>query len=146
MVQWKQIRLVPMRMWVGVLALQWAVVLQMWLRSYMAMVVVQANSCSSDWTPAWELPYATDAALKNRKQKTNKKGQFSHSTKIYTFILLSSNSMATNLLKIFITIKQDNSNFCKGSFSFRSTMKTTPNYRILFKNEQHVIQKTQVPI
>ena len=41
--------------------------LQMKLRSGGAVVVVQVNSCSSDWTPAWELPYAVGATVKRKK-------------------------------------------------------------------------------
>ena len=28
-----------------------------------------ASNCGSKWTPAWDLPYATDAALKRKKKK-----------------------------------------------------------------------------
>ena len=37
--------------------------LQMWLRSGVAVAVVQAGSCSSSWPLAWELPHAVGAAL-----------------------------------------------------------------------------------
>ena len=40
--------------------------LKMWLRYHIA--VAQASSCSSDLTPAWELPYATGATLKKDKK------------------------------------------------------------------------------
>ena len=39
------------------------------LRSRVAVAVVEASSCSSDWTPAWEPLYATDMALKTQKKK-----------------------------------------------------------------------------
>ena len=48
---------------------------QIWLRSHVAVAVVQAGSCSSSSVLAWELPHATGAALK-RKQ-ANKKTDFS---------------------------------------------------------------------
>ena len=37
------------------------------ITSSVAVVVVQASSCSSDLTPAQELPYATGATLKKKK-------------------------------------------------------------------------------
>ena len=43
--------------------------LQMQLRPNIAVAVVQAGSCSSDLTPAWEIPYATGAALTKEKKK-----------------------------------------------------------------------------
>ena len=42
---------------------------QKWFRSGVAVAVVETGSYSSDLTPAWELPYATGAALKNKKSK-----------------------------------------------------------------------------
>ena len=42
---------------------------QMLLGSHIAVAVVQASSCSSDSTLAWELPYATGAALKEKKKR-----------------------------------------------------------------------------
>ena len=47
----------------------------MWLGSHVAMAVVEAGSCSSDWTPdplAWELSHAPGVALK--KEREGKKG------------------------------------------------------------------------
>ena len=38
--------------------------LPMWLGSEVAVAVAQAHSCSSNLTPAQELPYAAEAALK----------------------------------------------------------------------------------
>ena len=52
---------------------------QLWRRwqtrlgSGVAVAVVQAGSCSSDSTPAWEPLYATSMALKSKKQKKKKK-------------------------------------------------------------------------
>ena len=40
----------------------------MWLRSGVAMVVVQACSCGSDPTPSLELPYAAGVALKRKTE------------------------------------------------------------------------------
>ena len=42
---------------------------QTWLRSRIAMTVVQAGSDSSDSTLAWELPYAAGAAVKRKIKK-----------------------------------------------------------------------------
>ena len=40
------------------------------------VAVVEASSCSADWTPAWESPYSANAALKS---KTNKQtNNFTH--------------------------------------------------------------------
>ena len=39
---------------------------------FIALAVAQASSYSSDSTPAWELPYAMDAALKKLKKKKKK--------------------------------------------------------------------------
>ena len=41
---------------------------QIWLGSRVVVAVEQAGTRSSDSTPAWELPYATGAALKTNKQ------------------------------------------------------------------------------
>ena len=41
----------------------------MQLRSGMTVAVVQASSCSSNWTPAWEPPYVLGVALKKKKKK-----------------------------------------------------------------------------
>ena len=52
---------------------------QLWRRwqtrlgSGVAVAVVQAGSCSSDSTSAWELPYAAGVALKSKKKKKKKK-------------------------------------------------------------------------
>ena len=40
------------------------------LQSCVAVAVAQAGSCSSDFTLAWEPPYATSAALKRPKKKS----------------------------------------------------------------------------
>ena len=45
----------------------------MLLRSGVAVAVVWAGSCSSDLTPAWELPYAVGATITERKKKKKKK-------------------------------------------------------------------------
>ena len=42
---------------------------QVQLRSSVAMAMVWADSCSSNSTPAWELPYAMGEALKKKKKK-----------------------------------------------------------------------------
>ena len=46
--------------------------LKMQLRSHVAVAVVQACSCSFDWTPSLGTSYAEGTALKNQNQKTNK--------------------------------------------------------------------------
>ena len=43
--------------------------LQTWLRSCVAVAVVWASSCSSDWTLTWEPPHALGAVLKKAKKK-----------------------------------------------------------------------------
>ena len=55
----------------------------MWLGSSFAVAVAKARSCSSDTTPslAWELPYATGAALKS-EQTNNKKATFDASQRV----------------------------------------------------------------
>ena len=73
MEQWKKIQLISMRMQAQAPAIQccrelWCS-LQPWLRSGTAVVVVQAGSCSSNSTLAWEPPYAEGAALKSKQKK-----------------------------------------------------------------------------
>ena len=74
--QRKRIQLASIRMWVrslasfsGLRVQRFPELLcrsQMQLRSSVAMVVVLAGHCSSSWTLAWELPYATGMVLKKR--------------------------------------------------------------------------------
>ena len=45
----------------------------MCLGSGIAGAVAQASSCSSDLTPAQELPYVAGAALKKKKKKVKKR-------------------------------------------------------------------------
>ena len=72
-----RIWLVSLKMWIWSLALLTALRIwhcckvqcrsQMWLRSSVAVAVVQASSCSYDSTPAQELQYAPGVALKREK-------------------------------------------------------------------------------
>ena len=39
--------------------------------SGVAVAVVSAGSCSSDWIPSWESPYAGGCGPKNKKKKKN---------------------------------------------------------------------------
>ena len=59
--------------------------LQTQLEFLVAMAVVQAGSCSSDSISAWELPYATGAALK-KKEKERKKERNSVFDKLMVII------------------------------------------------------------
>ena len=45
---------------------------QMWLRSHVAVAVVQASAASLPGLLTWELPYAAGAALKQTNEQTNK--------------------------------------------------------------------------
>ena len=45
----------------------------MWLRSYIAVAVVQAGSCSSDSIPSLGTSYDIGAALKSEKKKEGRK-------------------------------------------------------------------------
>ena len=82
-VQWEQIRLGTMRLWVRSLALLRGVRIQrcreLWCRLQMrlgsgiAVAVAWASSCSSDSAPSWELPYAAGAAPKSKKKKKERK-------------------------------------------------------------------------
>ena len=45
----------------------------MQLRSHVAVAVVYAGSCSSDWIPAWEPPHAAGVTLRKKKRKEKKK-------------------------------------------------------------------------
>ena len=44
----------------------------MWLRSHVAVAVVQASAASLPGLLTWELPYAAGAALKQTNEQTNK--------------------------------------------------------------------------
>ena len=46
--------------------------LQLWVECCAAVAVAVASSCSSDSTPAWELPYAVGMALKSKNKQTKK--------------------------------------------------------------------------
>ena len=72
-----------MRMWVQSLALLSGLRIQrchelcrrsqMWLGSCVAVAVVWASSCSSNWTPSLGTSYPVSAALKRQKKKKKKK-------------------------------------------------------------------------
>ena len=49
------------------------------------VAVVEASSCSSDWTPAWESPYSANAALKS---KTNKQTNKLHSHLLFDLLVV----------------------------------------------------------
>ena len=80
--QQKWTRLVSMRIWIRSLALLSVLRIQhcceLWCRSQMqfrsciAVAVAQAGSYSSDFTPAWALPYAAGVALKGKHKNKNK--------------------------------------------------------------------------
>ena len=50
--------------------------MRLWVKDLaLPLAMVQAHSCSSNWTPSREPPYAEDAALKSTKKKKKKKIQ-----------------------------------------------------------------------
>ena len=108
--------------------------LQMWLRPYIAVAVVQASSCSSDSTP--DLGTSLGAALKRKK----KKFQFSDThTLIYLYTYESSALGQAFFQNLIISKSKELGSFIKHSHCFQSSSSNPP---FCFSNKSMHIPKS----